>query len=96
MAGQNITKAQMLNLLGKLATDDGFRSRFEADPASALQEAGIPADQVQGFPSNQTQPGQLAGKATFEAARQRIAADNAAELMCMIIPNFRLDFGDKK
>jgi putative modified peptide len=91
MADQTITKPQLLNLLGKLATDDGFRARFEANPSSALQEAGISAQQIQGLPSDHTQPVQLADKATFEAARQRLAADNSAELLCMIVPTLRLN-----
>ena len=84
----------MLTLLGKLANDDGYRARFEGDPKAALAEAGVSRDQVANYEHGPV--AKLADKATFEAARKRLADDAAQQLMCMVIPNLRLDFDQGK
>ncbi|HET9189569.1 MAG TPA: NHLP-related RiPP peptide [Rudaea sp.] len=94
MADQKVSKAQMLDLLGRLANDDGFRSRFEKNPSAALAEVGIPPDQIKGFPEDHTRPGMLAPKPEFEAARKRLIDQAGDECLCMIIPGLRLDFDD--
>jgi putative modified peptide len=94
MAGQNVSKAQMLDLLGRLANDDAFRDRFEKKPSAALVEVGIPPDQIKGFPEDHTRPGKLAPKPEFEAARKCLINQAGDECLCMIIPGLRLDFGD--
>ena len=94
MAGQNVSKVQMLDLLDRLANDDGFRDRFEKKPSAALVEVGIPPDQIKGFPEDHTRPGKLAPKPEFEAARKRLINQAGDECLCMIIPGLRLDFGD--
>lgn len=94
MAGQNVNKAQMLDLLGRLANDDDFRSRFEKNPPAALAEVGIPPDQIKGFPEDHTQPGKLVPKSEFEAARKRLINQSGEECLCMIVPGMRLDIGD--
>ena len=86
MANPTISKQQMLHLLDKLSSDDGFRSRFEQHPKSALAEAGISAAQIANFPAVQLAPNTLADKHVFAAERQRVAHDLADECMCMIIP----------
>ena len=96
MAGQNVSKAQMLDLLGRLANDDAFRNRFEKNPPAALAEVGIPPNQIKGFPEDHTRPGKVAPKSNFEAARNRLANQASDECLCMIIPGLRLDFGDHK
>jgi putative modified peptide len=96
MAGQNISKAQMLDLLGRLANDDAFRDRFEKNPPAALTEVGIPPNQIKVFPEDHTRPGKVAPKSDFEAARNRLADQVGDECLCMIIPGLRLDFGDHK
>lgn len=90
MAGQNVSKTQMLDLLGRLASDDGFRSRFEKNPSAALAEVGIPPGQIEGFPEDHTQPGKLAPKSVFETARKRLAEQAGDECFCMIAPGLRL------
>lgn len=92
MAGPNVSKAQMLDLLGRLASDDGFRANFETNPASALSQIGLPADQVKVFLADHIVTGKLAAKAEFESARKRITGQDDAECLCMIIPGIRLDF----
>ncbi len=94
MTGQKVTKTQMLDLLGRLANDDGFRDRFEKNPSAALTEAGIPPNQIKGFPEDHTRPGKLAPKVDFENACKRLNNQVGEECLCMIIPGLRLDFGD--
>ncbi|HST26790.1 MAG TPA: NHLP-related RiPP peptide [Rudaea sp.] len=92
MASLNVGKAQMLDLLGRLASSDSFRASFEKNPASALSEIGLPADQVRIFLADHIVAGKLATKAEFETARKRIIGQDDAECLCMIVPGVKLDF----
>jgi putative modified peptide len=92
MAGPNFSKAQMLDLLGRLASDDGFRANFEKNPASALSQIGLPADQVKIFLTDHIVAGKLATKGEFEDALRRITNQNVEECLCMTIPSLKLDF----
>jgi putative modified peptide len=92
MAGPNVSKIQMLDLLGRLASDDGFRANFEKNPASALSQIGLPVDQVKVFLADHIVVGKLAAKAEFETARKRIIGQDDAECLCMVIPGIKLDF----
>ena len=94
MAGQNVSKAQMLDLLGGLASDDDFRSRFEKNPPAALAEVGIPADQIRGFPEDHKNPGKLASKEAFAQTRKQLQQDVVAECLCMVQPGLWLNYGD--
>ncbi|HEX6834256.1 MAG TPA: NHLP-related RiPP peptide [Rudaea sp.] len=95
MAGQKVTRAQMLSLLGKLANDDQYRARFAANAPAALKEAGVPDDQADALAKEYLRPGALADKALFQEAHARISSQQSQECMCMVIPSFRLDYGDK-
>jgi putative modified peptide len=90
VADPKISKHHMLSLLDKLSSDDGFRSRFEQDPKSALSEAGIPAEHVATFPAEHVAPRVLPDKDFFVAERDRVENDIAAEYMCMIVPSSKL------
>lgn len=92
MAGLKASKAQMLDLLNRLASDDDFRADFEKNPALALSQIGLPADQVKVFLADHIVTGKLANKAEFETARKRINGQDDAECLCMIIPGIKLDF----
>ena len=92
MAGPNVSKTQMLDLLGRLASDDGFRANFETNPSSALSQIGLPADQVKVFLADHIVTGKLATKTEFETARKRIIDQDNAECLCMVIPGIKLDF----
>ena len=87
MASATISKPQMLHLLSKLSSDDGFRSRFEKDPRAGLIEAGVPASHAATFPAEKLGSGVLADKAVFAAEHQRVAKDLAEECMCMVVPS---------
>jgi len=86
MAGTSITKQQMLSLLGKLSSDDGFRARFEKDPRAGLIEAGVPAAQANAFPADHLGSGTLADKGVFVAERARVSQALSDECLCMVIP----------
>ena len=89
----HVSKSQIIELLGKLAEDDGYRIRFQRDPDAALTELDFPPGSFAGFPGNLEQHGMLADKTIFAAARKRMVDEIAGECLCMIIPNFRLDYG---
>ena len=90
MASPTVSKQQMLKLLDKLSSDDGFRGRFEKDPKSALVEAGIPAAHVAAFPADNLAPWTIPDKSHFKAERERVANDIAEECMCMVKPGPQL------
>ncbi len=96
MASPTVSKQQMLKLLDKLSSDDGFRGRFEKDPKSALVEAGIPAAHVATFPADHIAPRVLPDKNHFRAERDRVANDMAEECMCMVSPGPQLGAGRKQ
>ena len=91
----HVSKSQIIELLGKLAEDDGYRIRFQRDPDAALTELDFPPKSFAGFPDNPEHQGILADKTIFAAARKRMVDEIAGECLCMIIPNFRLDYGDQ-
>jgi putative modified peptide len=54
-----------VELMRKLATDDAFRARFEADPVSALAEVGVDQNSLSGLDATCAQRKTLASKETF-------------------------------
>ncbi|MEO8804242.1 MAG: NHLP-related RiPP peptide [Rudaea sp.] len=91
----HVSKTQIIELLGKLANDDGYRSRFESSPEGALAELDFPAGGFAGFLNNHAGSGPLADKIVFSDARRRVVEEVAGECLCMVIPSFRLDFGNQ-
>ena len=85
-----LTKEQGLALLTKLATDDGFRARFEQKPAHALSEIGIPAQQIVALPAACLCSRKLASKQDMDAAKQRLAADLDTSVLAFIVPTAKL------
>lgn len=84
-----LSKQDSIVLLQKLATDDGFRSRFERSPMAALVELGLPHDTVVNCLSPQT----LASKAAFEAVLKQFHSENAEASLRMVAPMAKLQFG---
>jgi putative modified peptide len=91
MADPSLTRQQALTLLNKLATDDGFRQRFESNPRDALVEIGVPRDKIAAFPAESLVPVKLASKESFKQLHDRISREPTTEWMCMIVPQFRID-----
>jgi len=82
----NVSNAQMLRLLNKLAHDDLFRIRFERQPRTVLLEAGFGAADAANFPVAQLVPGALADKSAFAAAHACIGQAIVATHACMQLP----------
>lgn len=91
MADPSLTRQQALTLLNKLATDDGFRQRFESSPRDMLLEVGVPQDKVATFPAESLKPVKLAAKEKFQQLHDQISRQPTTDWMCMIIPQFRIN-----
>ncbi len=91
----HVSKSQIIELLGKLAEDDGYRIRFQRDPEAALTELDFPSGGFAGYVGSAAQTGMLADKSVFATARQRMVDETAGECLCMVVPSFRLDYGDQ-
>lgn len=93
MPDSKLSREHSLALLQKLATDGGFRSRYEADPAAALAEIGVPLDTVTRFMASCETSRPLASKDTFASARQQLIDATAETCIQMIVPYHGLHFG---
>ena len=90
MKDASLTKDQGLALLTKLATDAGFRARFESKPAHTLSEIGIPAQQIVELPAACLCPRKLASMDEMEASRKRLAADLDTSMLALIVPTAKI------
>ena len=93
MADSKLSREHSLALLHKLATDDGFRSRYEEKPAAALAELGVPHETIVNLKASCLAPTSLADKGHFQAAHARLTAAAADQCVGMIVPTVRMDFG---
>ena len=93
MGSVRLPKAQELDVLNRLSTDDGFRARFEQDPAGALKEAGVDDATIKQFDPAALQPGKLADKASIAATRAKLKDTNTTDQSCLIIPMLRTNYG---
>ena len=60
MADSKLSREHSLALLHRLATDDGFRSRYEQKPAAALAELGVPHETIVNLKGSCLAPATLA------------------------------------
>lgn len=93
MADSKLSREHSLALLHKLATDDGFRSRFEEKPAAALAELGVPLETVVNLKASCLTAQTLADKAHFGEAHADLANAAAGSCMAMLVPSVKMDFG---
>lgn len=93
MSSVRLPKAQELDVLNRLSTDDGYRARFEQDPVSALKEAGVDAATIATLDPASLKPGKLADKAAIADAHQKLGGAGIAKHACMIIPFLRTNYG---
>src|SRR5690242_12477765 len=75
-----LSREHSLALLQKLATDDGFRNRFEQSPVQALMELGVPHSTIFSLKEECRMPKQLANKSHFAVAHEELA--NATAEAC--------------
>ena len=92
MADSKLSREHSLALLHKLATDDGFRSRYEKKPAAALAELGVPHDTIVNLKGSCLAPITLADKAHFLDAHGKLARAEASSSLEFIVPNAKLNF----
>jgi putative modified peptide len=90
MSDAVLTNEQATKLLNELATNDGFRARYQEKPAAALVEIGIPHETVINLNAACLAPMQLAGKATFEATLKEFSSNSAKACLSMITPQLQL------
>lgn len=93
MSDAVLTNEQANLLLNELSKNDGFRARFEAKPAAALVELGIPHEVVVNLKAACLAPLKLADKDAFRAALKEFGSDGAKACLSMVTPNLRADGG---
>ena len=91
----SLSREHSLALLHKLATDDGFRSRFEQGPVEALIELGVPHATIFCLKEECRMAKKLADKEVLADAWQQLCNAGAEVCIQMIIPSPSLDFGRK-
>ncbi|SRR5579875_1809289 len=93
MADSKLSREHSLALLHKLATDDGFRSRYEQKPAAALAELGVPLETIVNLKASCVAPTSLAQKELFRAAHTEWATAATEECLMMNWPSVKMGFG---
>lgn len=95
MSDALLTNQQAEKLLLELATNDGFRDRFERDPASVLLELNVPREIIDKFDTICLKPTRLASKAEFAAAHEKFRGEAGHWCSKMIVPTLRLTTSPK-
>ena len=96
MADSKLSHEHSLALLHKLATDDGFRSRYEQKPAAALAELGVPHETIVNLKASCLAPIALTDKAHFADAHEKLSTVATGYCLDFIVPNVKLDFGSRR
>lgn len=92
----HLSHEHSLALLHKLATDDGYRSRYEQKPAAALAELGVPLETIVNLKASCLAPPSLASKEQLTAAHAQFAAAAADQCLVMAVPTVKTDFGSRE
>lgn len=95
MADSKLSREHSLALLHKLATEDGYRSRYEQSPAVALAELGVPHETIVALKASCLIPTKLAEKFHFASAHRNLSNAAAKDCLTMILPNPQFDFGSQ-
>lgn len=90
MADSKLSREHSLALLHKLATDDGFRSRYEEKPAAALAELGVPHETIVNLKGSCLASPILAEKKQFQNAHAQLLAAGANASLQMIVPSVKM------
>lgn len=96
MADSKLSREHSLALLHKLATDDGFRSRYEGKPAAALVELGVSLETIVNLKASCLAPTTLADKNHFVQAHRDLSNASVENCVRMADPSPKLDFGSKR
>ncbi|MEZ5460428.1 NHLP-related RiPP peptide [Dokdonella sp.] len=95
MSDSRLPKAQELDLMKRLSSDDAYRARFEKSPTDALKEIGVSDSDIAALDPDNLKPGTLAPKDKIAAAHQQLDAETLGGHACMVFPLMRLNYGDK-
>lgn len=91
MSDAVLTNEQTLRLLRELATNEGFRRRYEEKPAAALLEIGVPATTIANLPAAcLTSKALNMAPADFQEAEKAVMKQDFGTMQSMIIPNVRV------
>jgi putative modified peptide len=90
MADSKLSREHSLALLHKLATDDGFRSRYEQKAATALAELGVPQELIDSLPATSVAPMKLAPHKAFADAVEQLKRGQAEVYLCQLPPQIGL------
>lgn len=91
MTDSKLSREHSLALLHKLATDDGFRSRYEQKPAAALAELGVPHETIVNLKASCLMTSALADKSHFTRAHNELSNAAAENCLMMVTPNAQLN-----
>lgn len=90
MSDAVLTNDQTLKLLRELATNHGFRQRYEEKPAAALLEIGVPATTIANLPAACLAPQKLAqDQSAFDEALREMTNNKFVTAQSMAIPTLR-------
>jgi putative modified peptide len=90
MTDSTLTKEQAVALLRKLGSDDSFRELFQAKPAKAMLEIGIPSDQIVDLSPLCLCPVKLTSKDEFQRIADTLDAEVVNSAMTMVIPRMKI------
>ncbi|HEY0179767.1 MAG TPA: NHLP-related RiPP peptide [Dokdonella sp.] len=90
MSDAVLTIDQCRRLMHELATNDGFRRRFEAKPAAALVEIGVPAAVVVNLDPCCLAPKQLGDRKIFAAAARQLDEELLQRYAAFNVPAVRI------
>jgi putative modified peptide len=93
MSNAVLTNEQATLLLNELATNEGFRARYEQKPAAALVELGIPHETVVNLNASCLAPMRLADASAFSSALREFKDSSAQLCLSMITPQLRFNNG---
>lgn len=93
MTDTTLSREQALALLQRLATDDEFRTSYEASPAAALKSAGISAALVDSLTPASVAPTKLRAKDVFQRAYDEVREEIAEVCLCHRPPTISLKSG---
>ncbi|HEY0178277.1 MAG TPA: NHLP-related RiPP peptide [Dokdonella sp.] len=96
MQNGKLTRDESIALLRKLAGDDAFRAAFERNPATALVDIGLSADEIDALPAPATAPAPLPPKEHFHEALQQVLDRGVSNHICLIVPLLKLTYGDTR
>ena len=91
MSDAVLTVEQTLKLLWELATNEGFRVRYQDKPAAALLEIGVPATVIANLSPACLVAAPLKPAAEFRKAHDQLQSARVAATTSMVIPNLRLN-----